>query len=108
MTSPMNYVTSNGEIPSLFSKVCIWELPIEEQAKYADDIPKFYINNDDFHRNQLSFDKRRNYEIWDDIAIGNLAYLSLNAPEEYRLSYGDLLDDYIVWKRNETSFCLIL
>lgn len=75
----------------------IVELPIEEQATYADRICVMNVNHDMVTR---SFDKtneeiKKSFHIWNATSVGNMAYIALYCNDTtIRARAVQLLQDY--------------
>jgi hypothetical protein len=80
----------------------IWDAPVEEKAKYADAICKRYHNNKEFLDNNGLTELLNAIHTTpnessvtiplNNTALGNIAYLSLNAPEPYATTAKMLLE----------------
>ncbi|KAG5187459.1 hypothetical protein JKP88DRAFT_243964 [Tribonema minus] len=78
-------------------------LPVEEQARFADRSWCQYANSDIFNLQRLTrfednmFDDPRDDEVQmlKVSTLGNLAYMSLHAPEQFRSRWKDLLARYL-------------
>ena len=84
----------------------VWRLPIEEQAEYADGICLANINNLSFLEQQLSgiHGNADEYALWNEVSIGNFAYIALNGPNsDIRNKCQQMLDGYSHWRRTITN-----
>lgn len=86
------------------------ELPIEEQAKYADPICKEYGNDEEFMENQFTvgFDDPLKFYLWNITSVANMAYLVIDGHPEYRERSKEILDKFIAWKRKEEKIANII
>jgi hypothetical protein len=76
----------------------ILDLPLEEQAQYADAICRNFASDIVFHQQQLNGFGENNFHMWNTTSIGNIAYMSLHAPEPYKQQYKKIFEEYKQWK----------
>jgi hypothetical protein len=70
-------------------------MPIEEQARFADEVCKANANDLDFCKKQVSFIDKSNpgYEEWNSTSIGYNAYLALYGCPETRPFHREVWED---------------
>jgi hypothetical protein len=81
-------------------------LPAEEQAQFADDEFKHFSQSSLFNEKQLFYamntmpDKRlEDPDSWTSGKLGNLAYMSIHAPEQYKSAWRRELMNFIEDKK---------
>ena len=90
----------------------ILDLPIEEQATYADSVCARGARILPFCQGQLAgLADNPQYHLWNTTAVGNLAFMSLHGCEETRDAYKRILDEATVYfrqRRRVAQSCLLM
>ncbi len=85
----------------------IIDLPIEQQANYAEAPCEFIAQDEKLATEQLEGSEgSENYKKWNASSVGCLAYMALHAcTPALRLAYSNRLRDYISWFKEQNFTC---
>ena len=96
-----NYLSNLGEsenyhIDSIYNK------SIKELSSYVDPVCVSRCTDLEFLKDQINKNKdgEECFSKWNISSLGNVAYLSLNAPCPYNQYYSNLLKSFKNWKKN--------
>jgi hypothetical protein len=90
----------------------IHELPLEQQALFADQVCKTRARFLGFAQEQAPVLGYESFHIWNTTSVGNCAYMALHAPTpELREKYRSAVERYRQWRydqaEKEEEICVI-
>ena|SRR5437764_3228916 len=98
-------MTENKDVAALFrlwaqEHMDLVNLPIEEQAQYAEGPCEFLAQDEKLATDQLQ--GNNDYKKWNASSVGCIAYMALNACTPLlREKYLHVLKDYITWFKEQ-------
>ena len=94
------------------ARAYVHQLPLEQQALFADGVCKQRAKDPDFCTNQMPQQGEEKFHVWNTTSVGNCAYLAINGPtQEIRDGYRESVERYCAWRTDQettSQICIIV